>query len=154
MDEFKIETVSWHNESDLLKKIRYQVFCCEWRIPLAVEFDEFDNNATHLLVRDNSDMPVATGRLLPSGEIGRIAVVIPARGKGIAKAVLNQLLDNARKQQIGTVYVNSALEGVEAFKRQGFTPINPVFMEAGIPRQRMMCKLDLLTELTQSELQH
>ncbi|GAA5215173.1 GNAT family N-acetyltransferase [Corallincola platygyrae] len=154
MSSFTIRQVCWNDAAEALKRVRYQVFCCEWRIPETLEFDQHDPVAFHVLVEDEESNPLATGRLLPNGDLGRIAVVIPARGKGIAKAVLNQLLNIARNEQMETVFINSALESIDKFKMQGFLPVTRVFMEAGVPRQRLKCRLGRLTELDQSEQHH
>ncbi|RCU52414.1 MULTISPECIES: GNAT family N-acetyltransferase [Corallincola] len=154
MSHYEVRQVHWLAAKDALFQVRHRVFCCEWRIPESIEFDDLDINAFHILAVDEAQNPIASGRLLPNGHIGRIAVIIPARGKGVAKAVVNALLDIARKEQMDAVFINSALEATDNFKRQGFKAIAPVFMEAGIPRQRMKCKLGKITELDQSDQHH
>ena len=54
------------------------------------EFDEIDNIATHLLMLDDSDHPIATCRVFRKDNtdtyiIGRLAVVKEHRGKGLAR---------------------------------------------------------------------
>lgn len=143
---FKVESVNWQQAETDLRSVREKVFVYEWRIPPHIEFDKKDKHAFHVLVTDDNKDPVATGRLLLTGEISRVAVTIPARGSCACKLVFDKLKEIALKMDLDEVFINSSLEAVSYFKKHQFSPIGAVFMEAGIPRQRMTCpinKLDL-----------
>ena len=42
---------------------------------------------------------------------------------------------------LSDVYIYSPLENVNYFIKHKFLPIGPVFMEAGMPKQRMVCPI-------------
>jgi len=134
--------VEWDLAAPLLKKVREKVFICEWRIPKKVEFDRKDKNAFHMLVCDDSTQePIATGRILASGEISRIAVMMKYRKDCIDKVILKGLMSIAKDLEINEVFIYSPLESVNYFQKQNFSINGAVFMEAGIPRQRMVCPI-------------
>ena len=142
---FSISRVEWNLAAPLLKTVRERVFICEWRIPKKIEFDRKDKNAFHMLVCDDSTQePVATGRILASGEISRVAVMMKYRKNCIDKIVLKGLISIANDLKLNEVFINSPLESVGYFKQQNFSVNGAVFMEAGIPRQRMVCPIKKL----------
>ena len=138
---FTVENVDWGKAKHKLSKLREKVFVCEWRIPKEIEFDQHDNTSFHVLVRDESDLEIATGRITPKGEIGRIAVVPRYRGPEVYQTLFQALIDIARQRSLESVSVQCELEGVEYYEQQGFRPVGAVYMDAGIPRQRMSVRL-------------
>jgi predicted GNAT family N-acyltransferase len=140
---FSIGRVQWENAAPLLKNVREKVFICEWRIPKNVEFDKKDRHAFHLLVCDDvTQEPVATGRILATGEISRIAVLMAYRKDKVDHKVMQGLLAIAKELSLDEVFIYSPLENVEYFRKFNFVSAGAVFMEAGMPRQRMQCSLD------------
>ena len=143
---YSISRVNWQQAAPLLKDIRERVFVCERRIPKKVEFDRQDANAFHMLVCDDfTQEPVATGRLLPSGELGRIAVVMDHRKKKIDKLVIKGLISIAKEIDIDEVFINSPLDSISYFSKRHFYSVGTVFMEAGRPKQRMACLVNEVT---------
>jgi len=144
---YSICRVEWNIAAPLLKNVRERVFICEWRIPKRIEFDQHDRQAFHILVCDDiSQEPVATGRILTSGEISRIAVLMPYREQKIDKLIFNGLFQIARELQLSDVYINSPLESVDYFRQHNFHSIGAVFMEAGLPKQRMACAIEKISD--------
>ncbi|MDN3651432.1 GNAT family N-acetyltransferase [Thalassotalea ponticola] len=139
---YHISEVSWQQAKRQLKAVREKVFVCEHRIPPHVEFDSLDQEAFHVLVTDKSTKePLATGRITKHGEISRICVVMSQRKSPIGKDVIQALLSIAHRNQLKQVFINSSLDAVDYFTRHNFISIGDVFMEAGLPRQRMCCDL-------------
>jgi predicted GNAT family N-acyltransferase len=138
---FFAKNVDWGHEQHKLKKIREKVFVCQWRIPKEYEFDSQDNIAFHVLVVNEHNQEVATGRITPKGEIGRIAVEPEFRGPEVYQALFNALLNIARQRGLEDVLVQCELEGVSYYQQQGFRPVGSVFMDAGVARQAMLCNL-------------
>jgi predicted GNAT family N-acyltransferase len=82
-------------------------------------------------------MPVGTGRLLPDGHIGRMAVLRTARRGGVGGAILSTLLKAAGERGDRIVEL-SAQRYVEAFyRRHGFVAEGEPYLEAGIEHVRM-----------------
>ncbi|WP_158969790.1 GNAT family N-acetyltransferase [Paraglaciecola sp. L3A3] len=150
---FYTKNVDWGNAQHKLKKIRDKVFVCQWRLPKDCEFDQDDQIAFHVLVLNDTNQEIATGRITPKGEIGRIAVEPQYRGPEVYQILFNALLNIARQQNLDDVLVQCELEGVNYYKQQGFRPVGTVFMEAGIARQSMVCSLNEFS-LTKVELTH
>ncbi len=140
---FSISRVKWEQAAPLLKNIREKVFICEWRIPKKIEFDKNDRHAYHMLVCDDlTQEPVATGRILSSGEISRIAVLMSYRDEYVVQKVMKGLIAIAKDINLNEIFIYSPLESVEYFRKFNFVSAGAVFMEAGMPRQRMACALD------------
>lgn len=138
---YHIDKVEWDTRKDLLQQIRERVFVCELHIPKDIEFDSLDCNAIHVLVTDDYQAPVATGRLCTDGLIGRIAVLPEHRNRSVYKSLLTYIVNLAQQQGCECVSINCILNEVERFKHNGFQQQGIVFMEAGIPRQRMQCAI-------------
>ncbi|MFD2166806.1 GNAT family N-acetyltransferase [Thalassotalea euphylliae] len=143
---YSVSRVSWQHAAPLLKTVRERVFICEHRIPKRIEFDRKDRQAIHMLVCDDeSQEPVATGRILPSGEIGRIAVIREYRKKQLDNIVIKGLIKIAKDLELSEIFIYSPLEAVDYFSRNNFYPVGSVFMEAGLPKQRMACPIEQVT---------
>ncbi len=70
-----------------------------------IEFDQHDKYAFHMIVCDDeSQEPIATGRILVTGEISRIAVLKHYRQYQIDKIVLNGLLKVAKEIGLSQVF--------------------------------------------------
>lgn len=141
---YSVSRVPWKQAAPLLKDIREKVFICERRIPRQVEFDLNDNSAFHMLVcDDNSQEPIATGRISSNGEISRIAVIMEFRKASIDKMIIQGLFRIANELLLDEVYIYSPLENVSYFSQHHFHPVGSVFMEAGMPKQRMACDIKI-----------
>ena len=59
--------------------------------------------------------------------------------------MIKTLLAIAHDLKLDEVFIYSPLEAVEYFRKHHFIPAGAVFMEAGMPRQRMVCALEAIT---------
>ena len=139
MSEFTVNKVSWAHSKRRLKRLRERVFVSEWRIPKSAEFDHLDSQSEHVLITDENGSDIATGRITPDGEVGRIAVISHHRGQAVYDVLYQALLNIAIEKDLPDVFVQCKLEGVEHFQTQGFSTVGNVYMDSGIPRQRMSC---------------
>ncbi len=135
-----IEIAKWPQDSATIKDLRRKVFVIEQGVEPEIEWDGRDHTCTHVLARLDGE-PVGTGRIMPSGHIGRLAVLNNHRGKKIGKALLEHLIQIARQQQHEMVYLNSQVQAIGFYEQYGFIVEGKVFMVAGIPHQRMEMKL-------------
>ncbi len=78
----KIVIGDWDSVRDHAQALRIEVFVVEQGVPVELEWDEADEVSIHAVAYDDEGQPVATGRLLPDGHIGRMAVRKSARGQG------------------------------------------------------------------------
>jgi|TARA_B100000614_G_scaffold152148_1_gene134839 predicted GNAT family N-acyltransferase len=136
---YKVQQVLWQEACDQLKTLRKAVYVLEWQLPETTEFDDLDSKAAHVLLFSDQDTPIATGRLTPSGELGRIAVLPGHRTLAVYKLLFAALLKHAELQNIKQIQLQSELASVKFHQAKGFKPVGKVFMEAGIPMQKMVC---------------
>ena len=95
----------------------------------------------HAVAYDEAGQPLATGRLLPDGHIGRMAVRKAGRGKGVGGAVLQALIQAARERGDGEVILNAQTHAEGFYNAHGFAREGEEFMEAGIPHITMRAGL-------------
>lgn len=85
--------------------------------------------------------PIACGRLLPDGHIGRMAVLSGWRGQGVGAAVLSMLIEMARDRGDAMVRLHAQTHAVPFYARFGFAPEGDEYLEAGIPHRTMARRL-------------
>jgi predicted GNAT family N-acyltransferase len=127
----RIVTGPWQALSEAASAIRFEVFVNEQRVPPEMELDEMDAASLHALALEG-DVALGTGRLLPDGHIGRMAVRREARGQGIGGMILRALMDAARERGDRAVVLHAQLHAMEFYRRHGFVVEGEGFMEAGI----------------------
>ena len=132
----KIELLDWEAAQREAKRIRFTVFVDEQRVPADLEMDENDAASLHALAYADG-RAIGTGRLLPDGHIGRVAVLKEWRGRGAGKAMLRQLIDAARRRGHREVALSAQVHALEFYRAEGFEPEGAVYEEAGIPHQVM-----------------
>lgn len=136
----EIRLLDWQAAQADAKPIRFEVFVGEQRVPAEIELDEHDAACVHALAYMNGHA-VGTGRLLPDGHIGRMAVLKPSRGQGIGKALLRALVEAARRRGDREVALSAQVHAVGFYRAEGFQPEGPVYEEAGIAHQAMRRRL-------------
>lgn len=132
----QIRLLDWHSAQADAKPIRFQVFVDEQRVPAEIELDEHDARCIHALAYVEGTA-VGTGRLLPDGHIGRMAVLKSARRTGVGRAILRALIDAARRRGDRQVVLSAQVHAVGFYLAEGFQPEGRVYEEAGIPHQAM-----------------
>lgn len=132
-----ITNVSYSEEyAPQIRAIRDEVFIQEQGIDPTLEFDGCDADALHALITID-DQPVATGRLLNDGHIGRIAVLAAYRGQGVGAQVVRSLIKEAELQGYARVYLGAQVHAVDFYRKLGFVAFGDEFVEAGIPHLAM-----------------
>jgi predicted GNAT family N-acyltransferase len=132
----KIELLDWPGAMKEAKRIRFEVFVDEQRVPAEIELDEHDPHCVHALAFIDGKA-IGTGRLLPDGHIGRMAVLKAWRGHGAGRALLGALVAEARRRGDRQVLLSSQVHALGFYRAEGFEPEGPVYEEAGIPHQAM-----------------
>lgn len=138
--QFTVRAASWRDDLAALQDLRRSVFIIEQQVPESLEWDAADAVAIHALALDAQAQPIATGRLLPDGHIGRMAVVRPWRRRGVGSAILEFLIGRARQQGHAAVHLNAQIRALGFYTRHGFAAHGEEFMDAGIPHRRMTLK--------------
>lgn len=134
---FTVRRASWENDQVALRGIRDTVFVREQNVPLDLEWDGRDAGGMHVIAEDAAGAPIGTGRLLPDGHIGRMAVLQPWRGKGVGSALLAELVLSAIECGLAEVALNAQTHALGFYGRLGFEAEGEEFLDAGIPHRRM-----------------
>jgi predicted GNAT family N-acyltransferase len=119
------------------KPIRMEVFVREQNVPADLEMDDRDAGCLHAVAYDAGGRAIGTGRLLPDGHIGRMAVLREARGTGVGGAILEGLMAQARERGDARVVLSAQTHAAEFYLAHGFAMAGDVFLEAGIPHIEM-----------------
>lgn len=131
-----IELLDWERARGQAAPIRFAVFVEEQGVPFEIELDEYDAVSIHALAFDG-EKAVGTGRLLPDGHIGRMAVLKRFRGKGIGGALLEALMKAAKARGDREVVLSAQVDALRFYGAHGFQPEGDEYMEAGIRHQAM-----------------
>ena len=125
----------WQRVVDL----RLRVYVDEQKVPLELELDEHDEAARHLALLLGEEV-VATLRLVRSGEtahIGRLAVDLPHRRKGLARPLMFRALEQAAEEGCTDAVLDAQIWITHLYAQFGFEVCSDEFMDAGIPHFRM-----------------
>lgn len=141
MASFSIERVRWHSGQRDLSTIRQTVFIEEQRVPVALEWDEHDPGALHLLVRDGHGQPIGCARILADGTIGRMAVLPVWRRRGVGRALLAAAIDYGREQGWPQVRLSAQTHAIGFYEHAGFAVCSDTYLDAGIPHRDMTLSL-------------
>ncbi|MBR0895266.1 GNAT family N-acetyltransferase [Bradyrhizobium tropiciagri] len=121
--------------------IRTSVFVEEQGVPAELELDDMDALSWHALAFAEDGAPVATGRLLPDGHIGRMAVLKSARGTGIGARVLDALMAKAAELGYPELILVAQTQAEPFYARVGFERVGVEFEQVGIPHIEMRKRL-------------
>jgi predicted GNAT family N-acyltransferase len=137
MMNLRLTLGNWAVQHKDAQAIRHEVFVIEQGVPVELEWDDMDAVCLHAVVYDGAANAVGTGRLLPDGHVGRMAVKKSARGAGIGGAILEALMQEAKKRGDCSVLLNAQTHAEPFYERFRFVREGEEFMEAGIPHVRM-----------------
>lgn len=117
--------------------VRDTVFVEEQNVPREIETDQMDPYCLHCVAYDADGTVLGTGRLLPDGHVGRMAVRAEARGRGIGGMILRTLMQQAQLRGDRKVVLNAQTHAQSFYQHHGFATSSPEFVEAGIPHVEM-----------------
>jgi len=108
-------------------------------VPPALERDEFDDVAIHLVALRGSAV-IGTLRIVVSGgdaKIGRMAVLAAERKAGIGSRLMEQAAEVARSMNVKEITLHAQLTAKEFYTKLGYCEEGEVFEEAGIAHVSM-----------------
>jgi predicted GNAT family N-acyltransferase len=135
--EVHVVEVDWATYADRLRRIRTVVFVHEQKVPEQEEWDGLDDDANHFLALDSAGRDVGCARLLPTGQIGRMAVLAHERGKGIGELLLAAAVAKAESRNMREVFLHAQTHAIGFYQRGGFVSFGDEYLEAGIPHRSM-----------------
>jgi len=136
-EPLRIELGDWESMRDRAVPVRYTVFVEEQKVPVEIELDEFDPSSLHAIAFGADESVLGTGRLLPDGHIGRMAVLRQARGAGVGSALLRALLQAARMRGDREAILSAQTHAIPFYERFGFVAEGEEYDDAGIPHRAM-----------------
>jgi predicted GNAT family N-acyltransferase len=137
-----VRILAWRDAAAAALGVRDAVFVDEQGVPREIERDEWDERSEHALALDSAGRAIGTGRLLPDGHIGRMAVLAERRSEGVGAAILAALIERARERGMARVVLNAQTHAAAFYARYGFAVVDAEFMEAGIPHVTMARALE------------
>lgn len=137
LSPISLHLADWSCDREPLWAVRVEVFVQEQDVPIEEEEDHWDPLSLHILARTQEGTPVACGRLLPDGHIGRLAVRAPWRGWGVGGALLTHLVALATDAGHHTAKLSAQVQAIPFYERYGFTAYGGVYDDVGIPHRDM-----------------
>jgi predicted GNAT family N-acyltransferase len=138
---FTVSIAPWTEVGAQARWVRESVFVVEQKVPRDLEWDGVDADCVHALAKDETGVAIGTGRLLPDGHVGRIAVLAAWRDLGVGSAILDLLIGEAQRRGFAQVLLNAQTQAQHFYEKSGFSVAGGEFMEAGIPHVRMLRQL-------------
>jgi predicted GNAT family N-acyltransferase len=138
---FRTKLVEWREASSVLEALRHEVFVVGQGVPAELERDGRDPDCAHVLALSEAGEPIGTGRLLPDGRIGRMAVIASWRGRGVGAAMLEALMDEARRRGFRETHLHAQSHAKDFYARHGYVVEGEEYLEAGIPHVGMRARL-------------
>lgn len=134
---YRLVLGSWETLAKAATLVRFAVFVDEQQVPAEIELDDFDAVSLHAVVFDEHNDPVATGRLLPDGHIGRMAVMASARGTGVGGMVLQALIEEGRRRGHKALVLSAQTHAIGFYAKYGFMAEGDIYLDAGINHRDM-----------------
>ena len=138
-----IKVVESKNELDDAFKVRYTVFVEEQNVPVDLELDEHEEDATHFVAYDNHT-PVAAGRIRvldQNAKVERICVLSSYRKTGLGQKLMNAIEREATQLGLTKTKLNAQITAEGFYKKLGYETVSAEFMDAGIPHVTMIKEL-------------
>jgi predicted GNAT family N-acyltransferase len=140
-DSYTVRRATWAADRPALSAIRREVFVVEQHVPEHEEWDDRDAVSEHVIAIAADGSAIGTGRLLPDGHIGRMAVREPWRGRGVGSALLTALITMASERGFSETRLHAQTHALAFYRKHGYTVLGEEFMEAGIAHYAMRLAL-------------
>jgi predicted GNAT family N-acyltransferase len=132
----RIELLNWEQAEPVAAPLRFAIFVEEKQAD-GIELDDLDKECIHAIAYDDNGKAIGTARLLPDGQIGRMAVVKDWRRRGVGGALLDALINEARKRGRSEVRISAPVQALEFYRSQGFIADGKIHQVEGVLRQSM-----------------
>lgn len=141
---FNIIEPNSKSEWDDYYRIRYEVLRKPWNQNKQSTRDEFEDKSIHLLVLDENNKAIATGRLQlnseSEGQIRSMAVLKEYQNKGIGKALIDKLEDYARKRGLKTMLLDAREPALNFYVQNNYIVIEDSYLLFGVIKHFRMKK--------------
>lgn len=124
--------------------IRYAVFVVEQGVDVAIEWDDKDTIAEHVLIID-CGRPIGTARVRPVDDNAlkceRVTVRPSDRGAGWGERLMDICESIAHEGGATECILHAQKRVADFYRRQGYVVVGDPFEEAGIPHVKMRLEL-------------
>ncbi|HUF61351.1 MAG TPA: GNAT family N-acetyltransferase [Verrucomicrobiales bacterium] len=134
---FAVGEASWEEAQQELLGVRRAVFIEEQGVAPEIEIDGKDPLCRHVRAWAEDGLIIGTARIEADGHIGRVAVLLPWRRRGVGRAMMETLAAMAQEAGLQRVYLNAQVEAAAFYRGLGYHGEGEEFLEAGIPHRRM-----------------
>jgi predicted GNAT family N-acyltransferase len=122
--------------TDSAKTVREEVFVKEQGF--VDEFDEIDRRATHIILYDKEERPIATCRIFTEDDpnayiLGRLAVIKDYRGEGLGSYVVEQAEKCVCEKGGTSLSLHAQCRAKEFYQKLGYQEYGPVEDDQGCP---------------------
>ena len=107
-------------------------------MPIDIEMDGLDSTAWHFRASSGTGGTIGCSRLLPSGKIGRLAVLRSYRGEGVGTALLKETVKFGKATLKSELYLHAQSYAKNFYEANGFSSIGTPFLEADIEHIKMI----------------
>ncbi len=121
--------------------VRNIVFVEEQQVPVEEEIDQFEDEATHVVLYDDENKPIGAGRVRivdGIGKLERICVLSTSRKNGAGGLIVEKLEELATKEGISKLKLNAQTHAISFYQKFGYEVVSDEFMDAGIPHVTMI----------------
>lgn len=135
-----IQQVTTEEQLEDAYKVRRKVFVDEQQVSEEEEIDQFEDDASHIVLYDNNE-PIGAARVRILDEIGkleRICVLQSSRKKGAGKILVTKLEEIAQSQGATKLKLNAQTHAIPFYQRLGYEVVSDTFLDAGIPHVTMI----------------
>jgi len=136
----QIRRAATPGEVEAALALRHAVFCEEQGVPVPDEIDSRDADATHLVALDGGAV-IGTCRLVsePGGAVrlGRLAVAVTSRRRGIGAALLRTAEEEARAEGRKRIVLAAQTAARDFYAAGGYAAHGEPFDDAGIEHIEM-----------------
>ncbi len=139
----KLKWVETQSEFQDCLNLRQVVFTDEQGFDAAIDRDEIDDTAEHLMALDK-DKLIGTARTFPMDDyykIGRFCILKEYRGQNIGKKMIEEILQILKEKNVSTVKLSSQYRARKFYASCGFSEQGEIYMEDGLEHILMICKL-------------
>ncbi|WP_096199130.1 GNAT family N-acetyltransferase [Bacillus sp. FJAT-45350] len=140
----KIEIVTNEKQRKDAYQVRTIVFVEEQKVPVELEIDEHEEEATHFVVYDG-EKPIGAGRFRSVdgyGKVERICILKEYRGRNVGKDLMIKIEEVAQQEGFKALKLNAQIQAETFYKNLGYVTYSDEFLDAGIPHVSMKKELN------------
>ena len=120
--------------------VRQTVFVDEQGVDEAIEYDDNDGDATHVVAYDDGEA-IGTARLRATegatGKVERVSVLAAYREQGIGQLLMDAIEEQAREAGFERLKLHAQTRAAGFYETVGYERYGEEFEEAGIPHVAM-----------------